>query len=82
MLDIIGFETYDIGTIINTCLNIGCPPLRLSRTAPTQDCYKYVSAIDQEELKALEEGYQLYLTKSKTFWKSSRSNWLTKLIFK
>ena len=75
-------KDYDIGTIINARLNIGCPPSILSRTAPTQDCDKYVSAIDQKELKALEEGYLLYLTKSKTFWKIYRSNWLKTLIFK
>ena len=75
-------KDYDIGTIINTRLNIGCPPTRLSQAAPSQSCYKYVSAIDQEELTVLEEGYQLYYTKPKKFWKSSRMNWLRKLIYK
>ena len=75
-------KDYDIGTIINSRLNIGCLPSRLSQTAPSQTCYKYVSAIDQEELTNLEEGYQLYLTKPKRFWKSSQMSWLKKLFFK
>ena len=73
-------KDYDVGTIIDTRLKIDLPPSRFSQAVPSQSCYTYVSALDQEELTTLEKGYQLYLTNPKAFWKCSRMNWLKKLV--
>ena len=72
-------KDYDVGTSISTRLNIAHPPLRLCETMPSGS-YNYVSAFNQAELKAVEKGYQMYLTKQKTFWKSWQMNWLKKLV--
>ena len=71
-------KDYDIGTLINTRLEIAHIPSRLSQVAPEN--YTYMSTLDQEELRDLEKGYQLYLSNRRKFWKSSRMGWLKKLL--
>ena len=71
-------KDYDVGSIINTSLNIYVPSSRLSEVPPSN--YTYASMLDENELMELEKGYMLYLTNPKRFWKSSPMNWLKRLV--
>ena len=71
-------KDYDVGSIINTSLNIYDSFSRLSEVTPPN--YTYASMLDENELMELEKGYMLYLTNSKKFWKSSPMGWLKRLV--
>ena len=71
-------KDYDAGTIISTSLKIMQLPSRLSQTRPEN--YTYISSLNQKELTELEDGYRLYLTNRRKFWKTLKIGWIQRLL--